>query len=184
MLLLQSGVRNEFSSWLFPHVAPHRRETSDVRSRARLSQDWRLSSLLSSILYAPCQRAYGPRRVVRVIGGKRPKTSTSSRLRSIFNFATRCVLHRVLYAERENASRRTKLDVSIWPFVVASRNYGHRRLHFGIYIYISVWSCHVIVKSVRSRKNRVGDVTLLFRAAKCHKTSPLGGNALRFFWEL
>jgi len=31
-------------------------KTSDVRSRARLSQDWRLSSLLSSILYAPCQR--------------------------------------------------------------------------------------------------------------------------------
>lgn len=51
-----SSERRAFSSWLFPHVAPHRRETSDVRSRARLSQDWRLSSSLSSILYAPCQR--------------------------------------------------------------------------------------------------------------------------------
>lgn len=71
-------------------MAPHRRKTSDVRSRARLSQDWRLSSPLSSILYAPCQYAWTGSRFV--LSRKMLKTSTP-RIRSIFNFAMQYILY-------------------------------------------------------------------------------------------
>jgi hypothetical protein len=99
MLLLRSCARTEFSSWLFPHVAPHRRETSDVRSRARLSQDWRLSSSLSSILYAPCQRTRAGSRFALS-----RKTLKTPLLRSIFTLG----MHRIF---EEKCTTCKKIDV-------------------------------------------------------------------------
>lgn len=106
-----------FPSWLFPHVAPHRRKTSDVRSRARLSQDWRLSSSLSSILYAPCQRTRTGSRFALS-----RKTSKTPILQSIF---PRCSMHHIFkkctvcknwrFASREKNPREIVLiKIVIW----------------------------------------------------------------------